>query len=254
MSADLNFILKNWPYDPASISARWVVGDDGKRKIQLRLDLGVLQMHPEGRPDGLRPHGEETLLAHYRAREVAEGLDAPGFTLDAADCAELQQEAAQFYYRYISLYALRDLDGVIVDTAHNLELLELVSRNVEDDELAWQFLQFYPYIRMMNARALAEKYAEAHAYDDAIKELESGISDIRTFWREQGDEEDEEESREIELLADLLGDLRGSRPRSDVDVLQDELSRAIATENYERAATLRDALKVLRKPESRRPN
>lgn len=247
MSADLNSILGDWPYDPASINARWIVGRDGKRKIQLRLDLGVLQMNPHGRPDGHRPFEQDSLLAHYLAREDAEGFDMSAFTIDAAACSELQQEAAQFYYRYISLYALRDLDGVIADTDHNLGILDLVSRHVEEDELAWQFLQFYPYIRMMNARALAEKSAEAHAYDDAIAALEEGIEDIRTFWREQGDEEDEEESREIELLTDLLGDLRGSRPRSQADLLQDELTRAIAAENYEKAAALRDALKMLRK-------
>ncbi len=247
MNFDLNGLLGDWPYDPASITARWIVGRDGTRKIQMRLDLGVLQMEPTGRPDGARPHGHDTLLAYYLAREEAEGAHAAGFELDAAACGELQQEAAQFYYRYISLYALRDLEGVVADTDHTLGILELVSRHVEDDELAWQFLQFYPYIRMMNTRALAEMAAENHAYDDAIAALEEGIADIRSFWRDQGDEEDEEESREIELLTDLLGDLRGSRPRSEVDRLQDELSRAIAAENYERAARLRDALKLLRK-------
>lgn len=243
MSADLNQIMGDWPYDPASISARWIVGQDGSRKIQLRLDLGVLQMEIAGRPDGQRPHGHETLLEYHQAREPEGGTIA----LEASDCAELQQEAAQFYYRYIARYALRDLDGVVADTDHNLGIIDQVARCVEDDELAWQFLQFYPYVRMMNARALAERAAEAKLFDEAITELESGIEDIRTFWRDHGDEEDEEDSREIELLADLLGDLRGSRPRTEADLLQEELARAVAAENYERAAMLRDALNVLRK-------
>lgn len=246
MSADLNQIMGDWPYDPASISARWIVGQDGTRKLQLRLDLGVLQMETDGRPDGQRPHGHETLLAYQLTREAAGELGEAG-GLEPAECAELQQEAAQFYYRYIARYALRDLDGVVADTDHNLAILDLVSRWVEDDELAWQFLQFYPYVRMMNARALAESEAEAKRFDQAIAELESGIEDIRTFWRDHGDAEDEEDSREIELLADLLGDLRGSRPRSEADLLQEELARAVASENYERAAMLRDALNMLRK-------
>jgi hypothetical protein len=247
MHVDLDGILGDWPYDPTSINARWIIGKDGARKIQMRLDLGVLQMETTGRPDGRRPYGHETLLAYYLAREEIEGADTTGFVLDAAACGELQQEAAQYYYRYISLYALRDLQGVVADTDHALAILELVSRHVEDNELAWQFFQFYPYIRMMNARALAEMAAEGHAYDDAISALEEGIEDIRAFWREQGDEDDEVDSREIELLSDLLRDLRDSKPRSEVDRLQDELSRAIAAENYERAARIRDAIKLLRK-------
>lgn len=247
MSSDLHNVIGDWPYDAASINARWIVGIDGRRKIQLRLDLGVLQMETSGRPDGTRPKDQESLLAFYLAQEAVQGRDPAAFVLDPGVCAELQQEAAQYYYRYIALYALRDLDGVVADTDHNLAILDLVERHSEDDELIWQFLQFFPYIRMMNARAHAEKAAEAKEYDAAIAALEEGIQDIRAFWRENGDEEDEEQSREIELLADLLGDIRSSRPRTQMDVLQEELARAIAAENYERAAMLRDAIKALRR-------
>lgn len=246
MNDDLNNIIDDWPYDPSSINARWIVGLDAKRKIQLRLDLGVLQMEVKGRPDGSRPKDHESLLAHFAALEEQKGYDPSAFRIDAGECAELQQEAAQYYYRYIALYALRDLDGVVADTEHNLAVIEMVTRHVDDDELVWQFLQFFPYIRMMNARARAEKAAEAKQHDEAIQSLEQGIRDIREFWRENGDQEDEEQCREIELLTDLLGDLRSSRPRTEMDVLQDELARAIATENYERAAMLRDAIKSLR--------
>ena len=37
--------------------ARKIVGEDGKEKLQVRLDLGLLQMELNGRPDGERPHG-----------------------------------------------------------------------------------------------------------------------------------------------------------------------------------------------------
>lgn len=247
MSSDLNSIMGDWPYDPAAISARWIVGQDGRRRLQLRLDLGILQMEPEGRPDGLRPHDAVSLLDHYLVLEQKAGAEPGAFQLDAAACGELQQEAAQYYYRYIALYALHDLDGVMDDTEHNLGILDLVARRVEDDDLVWQFLQFFPYIRMMNARARAEKAADAQDFEAAISALEEGIGDIRGFWRENGDEEDEEQSREIELLTDLLGDIRSSKPRTEIDRLQDELTRAIAAENYEKAAMLRDAITALGK-------
>jgi hypothetical protein len=245
MSADLNSMMADWPYDPGSISARWIVGMDGRRRLQLRLDLGILQMEADGRPDGQHPHGAESFLAHYLAQEVAAGPDPDSFHLEASACGELQQEAAQYYYRYIALYALRDLHGVLADTAHNLEILALVSRRGDEDEIVWQFLQFFPYIRMMNARARAELAAEAQHFEEAITALEEGIGDIRTFWRDNGDEEDEEQSREIELLTDLLGDIRSTRPRTEIDRLQDELTRAITAENYEKAAMLRDAITAL---------
>lgn len=245
VSSDLHSILGDWPYDPSSISARWIVGKDGHRRLQLRLDLGVLQMEPTGRPDGQRPHGADSLLDHYLSLEQGPGGEATSFSLDAASCGELQQEAAQYYYRYLALYALHDLDGVIADTGHNLGILDLVSRRVDDDELVWQFLQFFPYVRMMHARARADRAVDAHQLEDAISALEDGIQDIRLFWQENGDEEDEEQSHEIELLSDLMGDIRGSKPRSEMDRLQEELTRAIAAENYEKAALLRDAITAL---------
>src|SRR6266567_990805 len=55
MSLDLNSILKDWPHENGSIKVRKVAGLDGREKLQLRVDLGVLQMELTGRPDGRRP-------------------------------------------------------------------------------------------------------------------------------------------------------------------------------------------------------
>ena len=239
MNSDLSPILHGWDYDPARVSARWIIGRDGRLKVQLRLDLGVLQMEPEGRPDGRRPRGHESVLAYYRS------LQAGMPVLDPAACAELQQEAMQYYYRYLAFQALRHFDGVIRDTEHNLDIVDLVEQHAADEDMEWAFLQFYPYIRMMNARAKAELAAEAHRYEEAVNALDDAIEDIREFWRDNGDEEDEEDSREIEALTQLMGEIRGSTPRTELDKLQDELTRAIAAEHYEKAASLRDAIKAL---------
>ena len=116
MSTDLQSLLSDWPYDSGSINARWIMGTDGRPKIQLRLDLGLLQMEATGRPDGTKPRGYMSLLDYYLAREHRVSQGGEGFELDAAACAELQQEAAQYYYRYIALYAVRDLQAVAADS------------------------------------------------------------------------------------------------------------------------------------------
>jgi len=157
LNYDISGILGNWNYDPRRVSARWIKGRDGRMKVQLRLDLGLFQLELDGRPDGSRPRGYATLLDYYRALIRSTLYHEKTFTLNAEACAELQQEAVQYYYRYLSFHALRYFDGVIRDTDHNLGLLELASRHADNDDLSWQFLQFYPYIRMMNARSKAEK-------------------------------------------------------------------------------------------------
>ena len=56
MSLDLNDLLRDWPHEPGVIKVRKILGSDGKEKIQLRIDLGLIQMETIGRPDGQEPH------------------------------------------------------------------------------------------------------------------------------------------------------------------------------------------------------
>jgi hypothetical protein len=57
VSKDITPILAGWDFDPEDAQVRIVPGDDGHDKLQMRLDLGVLQMELGGRPDGRCPHG-----------------------------------------------------------------------------------------------------------------------------------------------------------------------------------------------------
>ena len=68
MSYDLSKFLDEWPYEQGKINVRLIEGDDGEPRIQLRLDLGVLQLKTMGRPDGVRPGGFESLLELHESR------------------------------------------------------------------------------------------------------------------------------------------------------------------------------------------
>lgn len=68
MNRDLTDILKEWPYEPGELHVRLIEGTDGEPKLQVRLDLGILQMNAEGRPDGEQPFGYDSLLEYHEAR------------------------------------------------------------------------------------------------------------------------------------------------------------------------------------------
>src|ERR1044072_5038791 len=68
MSLDLNTILQDWPHENGNIRVREIAGLDGREKLQLRVDLGVLQMELTGRPDGRRPPNCESLLEYHQRR------------------------------------------------------------------------------------------------------------------------------------------------------------------------------------------
>ena len=112
-------------------------------------------MEISGRPDGARPRGFTSLYDYFQDLEKRAEQSSGKIQFSSADLAELQQEAVQYYYRYIALYAMRDLDRVVQDTEHNLKLIELVSRNAENGDVAWQL----PRGRGSNWRASRERPA-----------------------------------------------------------------------------------------------
>ena len=57
MIDDITKVLQNWDYRLGRVDARRVKGEDGADKLQLRIDLGLLQMNAQRRPDGKRPFG-----------------------------------------------------------------------------------------------------------------------------------------------------------------------------------------------------
>jgi len=63
---DITQALRGWSFEPGQVNVRLIRGNDGKPKLQLRLDLGLLQMELDGRPDGKRPHRAPTELAFHK--------------------------------------------------------------------------------------------------------------------------------------------------------------------------------------------
>src|SRR5947209_20597866 len=65
---DITSALRGWAFEPGQVNVRLIRGNDGKPKLQLRLDLGLLQMELDGRPDGKRPHRAPTELEFHRRK------------------------------------------------------------------------------------------------------------------------------------------------------------------------------------------
>ena len=107
-------MLDGWPYEPGKAMVRKVEGKDGRELIQMRIDLGLLQMYTAGRPDGQRPHDADSLL-DYQVQRLEDHLaehdgEDEGFSLTSEECLALQQEAIQFHHRYICFFQLEDFE------------------------------------------------------------------------------------------------------------------------------------------------
>lgn len=240
---DLTPMLKKWKYKPNDLNVRIVQGMDGRPKVQMRLDLGVLQMELDGRPDGRRPHRYETYLVYFqhKARNHKSQRLPGNFQLSPIDCWQLQQEAIQFYHRYLALMRLGDYKRVIRDSNRNLRTFDFVAKFNEDFEIIWSFEQYRPYVIMMNTRAKASLCLKA---DDPIRALEYihlGVDKLKKFNKEYA-EQLGEDLIELELLEDWAKEIEKKKPLSEQEIISQELQRAIKMEEYERAAILRDRL------------
>ncbi|MDQ3120563.1 MAG: UvrB/UvrC motif-containing protein [Verrucomicrobiota bacterium] len=251
MSLDLNTLLNDWPHESGAIKVRKILGLDGREKLQLRIDLGMLQMEMNGRPDGHRPHNCESLLQYHQRRAARSEARGDVYELNSEQCSELQQEGIQYYHRYLSLFQINDFPGVIRDTQRNLDLFEFVASHTERDELAWSFQQFRPYVLMMNTRAKASVLLGDGKFAEAMREIERGRDAIQDFFQQSNFPELSQKSSELAFLEEWLEEVSSRRPLSKLEIMQREMETAIASELYERAAELRDAIKLLKTRESR---
>jgi len=249
MNFDISNLLEAWDYQAGQIVVRKFKGKDGKEKIQLRVDLGLLQMNACGRPDGKQPFGHESLLEHFEHKlqkfRAEHGDSDEGFRLNPEECAKLQQEAIQYHHRYICLFQLKEFDAVLRDTQRNIRVFDFVERFAEHPELAWALQQLRPQLLMMQIRAEGSKRLDAQDFEGAIRSVEEGLDEIRNFYREHGRGDLIDQSGEIQSLEGWINELRTARPLSEKEKLERDLQEAVRREDYEKAAAVRDALKSL---------
>jgi hypothetical protein len=248
-SKDITPVLHEWEYEAGTINVRKISGLDGRPKLQMRLDLGLLQMEMTGRPDGVRPFGRDSLLEYFEDQLKSHQKDhgsEEGFQLTGEQCQSLREEAVMYYHRYLSLFVLEDFGGVVRDTARNLRVLDLCGKYAEDEQDRLILEQYRPYITMMNARAQATIHVQGKQYDAAIKTVEAGLEQIHDFYERFGQEEAFERCNEVRVLKRFSREIRRKLPIDPVERLRKRLERAVRDERYEDAAKLRDEISARR--------
>ncbi len=246
-SADLRRILKTWPYD-SEHDARIIRGEDGREVLQVRTPLGLEQYEMDGRPDGLRPHGMETALEHHlhRLNQAKFAGREAAFELSPQECSELFHEGTLYYFRYVRLFQLKDWTRTVRDTARNLRAFDFLHRYARREE-DQQFLEKWrPYILRVHASAAAMLEVEKGAYDEASRVTREAIRKVESL----DDLDDEtfkfERERSLMALRELESQIQRNRPLSELEKLEHQLRRAVDSQEFERAARLRDRIRELR--------
>jgi hypothetical protein len=250
----LDFLFADWPYEFGEVIARMTEGGDGRDVLQLRVEMGVLQMEATGRPDGSRPGGHSTCLDWLHAVMVEEGDD---FALDGPRCLEVDREFVQFFHRRVAWLALRAFDRAVADADHTLALMDFSSLHAPDVDWAAMHEQYRPFVLFHRTQAAALGELERSGPEAAVTEIDAGVAAIRIALQSINEDDDEPDPVDLEegdlpsddwdddeLIVKLTEMRAAIAEQYDVQPsLREQLAAAIAAEQYERAAQLRDQLR-----------
>ena len=262
MPVDLTAVFADWQHDASdeSKNVRCIRGSDGRLKIQVRVRCGVFQWEFDGRPDGSTPHGHPSLLDYYRARLEAGSRRreaAPRLKLSKAQVDEISEEIMDYYQRRMLFFRLGEYERARDDAQHNLDLMDLIRDHSDDPAAVAQHEKWRALVVMHRAWFEALTLCQNGAYVDAIRHLDQGAAEIAELFRQYGREDVIPQSQEIATLRELKLQLREAYnvplSREEVlDGLREEQAKAIADEDYERAARLRDEIAQFEKDEGQK--
>ena len=212
--------------------------------MQIRVELGVLQLEITGRPDGARPHGFATYLDYLRysaaSRGQAPGGKAPPWTMDQEHRDEADREFIQFYHRRMAWLSLRRYDKAMLDADHTLALMDFVRRHGNDEDYIASHEQFRGLVQFHRTQAQALIAIERRRPEEAIDALREGMEKLtahqRTWWDNR--ENDSSDSPNPSLIEQLRLFEQEIRKNYAVEkTLREQLDEAVAREDYEQAAT-----------------
>jgi hypothetical protein len=242
MTQDIDAALKGWEFKPGMVQARLVqTGDDGRQVIQMRVDMGILQLETSGRPDGARPHGCATFFDHLRQQARAARRAGREFVLSEEQCQEADREFVQFYHRRISWLALRQFARAVADSDHTLAFMDFVRDHSPGEEYTQAHEQYRGFVLFQRTQAAAARAVEKDNAEAAIDEIRTGLEKMRAFFASFDAEEQMEEDGMVQQLRKMEKSLR--QTHGIEATLHEQLDEAVSREDYETAARLRDALR-----------
>ncbi|MCX7416228.1 MAG: UvrB/UvrC motif-containing protein [Planctomycetota bacterium] len=235
---DIDTLLKHWDFQPGEANARLIKAKNGRDVLQMRIDMGVLQMETAFRPDGLRPHGAETYFDYLVGEVIREG---DSFRLSKEQCAEADREFVQFYHRRICWLSLREYSRAAKDADHSLSFMDFVRDHSPDDEWTLSHEQYRPFVLFHRVQAAALAALEEQGAESAIGEINRGLEGFRALFARYDAADHYSDDELVRRLEEMR---EGVRQRYEVGrTLDEQLAAAVHAENYELAAKIRDRMR-----------
>jgi hypothetical protein len=241
---DIDDILKQWPFDPQNVNVR-LLELRQRQVLQMRVDMGILQMETDGRPDGHLFHGATTYY-DFLVRKAAEKRE---FKLNEEQCFEIDREFVQFYHRRVCWLQLRQFRNAVRDAEHTLKLMDFCKQYSPDEQWTISHEQYRPFVLYHRTQAAALSFlnneetegdgdTSAEQVELAIEEVNQGLEQLKALFVHYEAEEQYEDDELVQRLTEFREEMRNKY--SIGLTLKEQFVQAIANEDYELAASLKE--------------
>lgn len=241
MKRNIDQLLREWEFKPGMVQARLVQAGAGRQVLQMRVDLGIMQLETTGRPDGTRPNGFLTFLDYVRHLARQANKKERQFVLNEEHCEQADREFTQFYYRRLCWMALREFGRAVADSDHTLTFMDFLGDHSPTDQYRLAHEQYRGLVLFHRTQAAAAVATEADKPEDAIDVIRVGLRDLQSFFADHGMDEYYPQDQMVKQLQKMD---RTLRKLHEIDeTIHERLEKAIANEEYEVAAKLRDQIR-----------
>ncbi len=235
---DIGPILAGWEFSAHGPQLRFLAGIGGVKRIQIRLEAGLLQFELTGRPDGTRPEGYESWFDYWQ--------EQPG-PLSTEGVAALLAEVALFHQRAVALMLLEDFAASLSDCARNSIALAAINQRGGAHAERLQGEPMHVALVLLRARCEASMCMRTRDTQGALAAIDRGLASLQRcnpgsseFLAGHGT--DSPASAILRGMRDALVPKLPSSQRVD---LETRLRRALRLENYELAVILRNELRQI---------
>ncbi len=247
MRRDIDEALHGWPSnaEPGDVVAREIVARDGRKVLQIRVELGILQMEVVARPDGVRPHGYATYLDYLKNRAGMKSSKAFDWKMSPEQAAEVDREFTQFNHRRVAWFTIHRYDKALQDADHSLDLMNFVQKYSPSPEYIDSHERLRGLVLFNRTQAAAALAIERGKHDEAVDSVREGVERLTDHQRDYTADLDRDDTPNETLIAQLRVLEDEIRKNFEVEkTLREQLDEAVADEDYERAAQIRDQIRA----------
>jgi len=160
-------------------------------------------------------------------------------------CVEADREFVQFSQRRVAWLTLQHYDRALLDADHTLALMDFVRAHGIDEDYVSSHERFRGLVLFHRTQAAAALALERRKPEEAIDIVREGVGRLATHhekWSSEHEASDTPNPSLIEQLHLLESEIR--KNFAVEKTLREQLDEAVALEDYERAAKLRDQIRA----------